>query len=147
MEEPKSRNGKRTLPLDEALADALSCLRKRQMDESAAAGPAVQAGLSGLGWYEGGEYLITGELGVPVHPEWYSDEFGRLRRTGLPRITLHDSRHTTLTLMEHAGAPISIISRWAGHYDTAFTQRTYVHARPEDLRRGTAALARIHKIA
>jgi hypothetical protein len=38
--------------------------------------------------------------GTPVHPEWYSDEFRRLlRRAGLRRITLHDSRHTTLTLM------------------------------------------------
>jgi integrase len=64
-----------------------------------------------LDWYQGGEYLITDELGMPVHPEWYSDEFGRLlRRAGLRRITLHDSRHTTLTLMEHAGMPISIVS-------------------------------------
>jgi hypothetical protein len=30
---------------------------------------------------------------------------------GLPRITLRHSRHTTLTLMEHAGVPISIVSR------------------------------------
>ena len=49
--------------------------------------------------------------------------------------------------MEHAGVPISIISKWAGHYDSAFTQETYVHAREEDLQRGQAALARIHKIA
>ena len=91
---------------------------------------------------------ITDEAGTPVHPEWYSDEFGRLlRRAGLRRITLHDSRHTTLTLMEHAGVPISIISKWAGHYDSAFTQKTYVHASEEDLQRGQAALARIHKIA
>jgi integrase len=63
----------------------------------------------------GGEYLITDELGMPVHPEWYSDEFGRLlKRAALRRITLHDSRHTTLTLMEHAGVPISIVSKWAG---------------------------------
>jgi hypothetical protein len=27
--------------------------------------------------------------------------------------------------MEHAGVPISIISKWAGHYDSAFTQKTY----------------------
>jgi len=88
------------------------------------------------------------EAGTPVHPEWYSDEFRRLlRRAGLRRITLHDSRHTTLTLMEHAGVPISIISKWAGHYDSAFTQKTYVHASEEDLQRGQAALARIHKIA
>ncbi|HEX9353911.1 MAG TPA: hypothetical protein VF933_08850 [Streptosporangiaceae bacterium] len=59
----------------------------------------------------------------------------------------HDSRHTTLTLMEHAGVPISIVSKWAGHYDSAFTQKTYVHASHDDLRRGSAALARIHKIA
>ncbi len=92
--------------------------------------------------------MITDQLGMPVHPEWYSDEFGRLlKRAALPRITLHDSRHTTLTLMEHAGVPISIVSKWAGHYDSAFTQKTYVHASDDDLRLGRAALAKIHKIA
>ena len=49
--------------------------------------------------------------------------------------------------MEHAGVPISIISKWVGHYDSAFTQKTYVHASEGDLQRGQAALARIHKIA
>jgi integrase len=127
---------------------ALTALRKRQLDESTAAGTAYQSGLARLDWYPGGEYVITDQAGTPVHPEWYSDEFGRLlRRAGLRRITLHDSRHTTLTLMEHAGVPISIVSKWAGHYDSAFTQKTYVHASDEDLQRGQAALARIHKIA
>jgi hypothetical protein len=68
FEAPKSRNGKRTLPLDD-------------------------------------------ELGIPLHPESYSDEFTRmLKRGGLPKIRLHDSRHTTLSLMEKAGVPISVIS-------------------------------------
>ena len=40
---------------------------------------------------------------------------------------------------KHAGVPISIISKWAGHYDSAFTQKTYVHASEEDLQRGQAA--------
>ena len=70
-----------------------------------------------------------------------------LKRIGLRRITLHDSRHTTLTLMEHAGVPISIVGKWAGHYDAAFTQRTYVHASTDDLEQGRKALARIHRIA
>jgi integrase len=83
---------------------------------------------------------------MPVHPEWYSDEFRRLlRRADLRRITLHDSRHTTLTLMEHAGVPISIVSKWAGHYDAAFTQRTYVHASSPDLDQGRRDLARVLK--
>jgi hypothetical protein len=58
--------------------EALTALRKRQLADSAAAGTAYQAGLAALDWYQGGEYLITDELGMPVHPEWYSDEFGRL---------------------------------------------------------------------
>ena len=137
IEEPKSRNGYRTLPLDDALIDALKVLRKRQAQESAAAGPA----------YTGSENVATNVLGEPVHPEWYSDEFGRLlKRAGLRRITLHDSRHTTLTLMEHAGVPISVITRWAGHYDSSFTQRTYVHASGDDLKKARQALARIHTI-
>ena len=111
---------------------ALTALRKRQLEESTTAGAAYRSRLTELDWYQGGEYVITDEAGTPIHPEWYSDEFGRLlRRAGLRRITLHDSRHTTLTLMEHAGVPISIISKWAGHYDSAFTQKTYVHASEE----------------
>jgi integrase len=148
IEEPKSRNGHRTLPLDNALVEALTALRKSQLADSAAASTTYQARLAILDWYQGGEYLITDEMGTPVHPEWYSDEFGRLlKRAGLRRITLHDSRHTTLTLMEHAGVPISIVSKWAGHYDAAFTQRTYVHANSLDLEQARRALARIHKIA
>ena len=40
IEEPKSRNGKRTLPLDGELVTALTALRKRQLEESTLAGAA-----------------------------------------------------------------------------------------------------------
>jgi len=39
------------------------------------------------------------------------------------------------------------LSKRAGHYDAAFTQKTYVHASDDDLQQGRTALARIHKIA
>jgi integrase len=68
-----------------------------------------------------------------------------LKLAGLRRIMLHDSRHTTLTLMEHAGVPISIVGKWAGHYDAAFTQRTYVHVSNPDLEQGRRAIARIRQ--
>jgi integrase len=149
LESPKSRNGKRTLPLDDELVSALTELRKRQARESETAGYFYRAGLEDLDWYTAGdEYVVTDELGIPLHPEAYSDEFTRLlRRAGLPKIRLHDSRHTTLSLMEKAGVPISILSKWAGHYDAAFTMRTYVHASDDDLKQGRQALAKIHKIA
>ena len=49
--------------------------------------------------------------------------------------------------MEKVGVAITIVSKWAGHYDAAFTQRTYLHASDDDLEQGRRALARIHKIA
>lgn len=148
IEEPKSRNGKRTLPLDDDLVAALMELRKRQVKESELAGPAYRAGLHDLDWYvEGDEYVVTDELGIPLHPESYSDEFARmLKCAAVRKIRLHDSRHTTLSLMEKAGVPISIISKWAGHYDSSFTMKTYVHASDDDLKRGRQALAKIHRL-
>ena len=40
--------------------------------------------------------------------------------------------------------PISIISKWAGHYDSSFTMKTYVHASDDDLKQGRQALAKMH---
>jgi hypothetical protein len=62
-------NGKRTLPLDDKLVSALTELRKRQARESEAAGTHYRAGLDDLDWYTpGDEYVVTNELGIPVHP-------------------------------------------------------------------------------
>jgi integrase len=98
VEPPKSGNGHRTLPLDDALVAALIALRRQPSKDSEDAGPAYEAGLAELDWYTAGDkYIVVDELGTPVHPEWRSDEFARLlKRAGLPKIRLHDSRHTAL---------------------------------------------------
>jgi len=69
---------------------ALTQLRKRQTKESEEAGHAYRAALDDLDWYTAGdEYVVTDELGIPRHPESYSDEFGRLlKRAALPKIRL-----------------------------------------------------------
>jgi integrase len=134
---PKSANGTRTLPLDDALVAALRALRKLQAAERLAAGEA----------YTDSGYVAVDELGAPAGLEWYSDEFARLAaRAGVPKIRLHDARHSCLSLLEKAGVPISIVSAWAGHYDAAFTLSNYVHAGAPDLAQGRDALARIFKI-
>ena len=80
---PKSERGYRTLPLDDVLAAALRALHTRQAAERLAAGQA----------YQGSGYVVADELGPPVHPEWFSDEFHRLAAAaGVPRIRLHDGQ-------------------------------------------------------
>ena len=131
---PKSENGYRTLPLDDADVAALRALRKRQLAERLAAGEAY----TDSGW------VVTDEVGEPVHPEWYSDEFHRVREhAGLRRIRLHDSRHTANSLMAAANVPDHIRAAWCGHTVTV-NVATYTHARPEDLEQAAAALSKIH---
>ena len=147
IEPPKSENGVRTLPLDDDLVAALKKLRRRQEQEHWELGEEYAAGMEDRDWYVPGDaYLVRDASGIPVHPQWYSDEFDRLiQQAKLPRIRLHDSRHTALSLMEKAGVPISIISRWAGHCNPAFTMRTYVHANDEDLVVGAQSLGELYK--
>lgn len=76
---PKSQRGIRTLPMDAELVATLEALHDRQVTEAMEAGEA----------YESSGYVVTDELGAPVHPDWYSDEFHRLRESaGITRITL-----------------------------------------------------------
>jgi integrase len=133
---PKSRSGARTLPLDDALVTALKAMKARQAAERLAAGPA----------YDRTGYVAADELGRPVHPEWYTDEFHRVSdRAQVRRIRLHEGRHTALSLMEKAGVPVSILAAWAGHYSGAFTMSQYVHANPDDLAAGRDALSAIYR--
>jgi len=131
--EPKSENGFRTLPLDDVLTAALQALHDRQVTEEMEAGTA----------YAASGYVVTDELGVPVGPDWFTNEFRRLAaKAGVSKIRLHDSRHTTNSLLAAAGVPPHIRAAWCGHTE-AVNERTYTHARPEDLAAAGAALSKI----
>jgi integrase len=131
---PKSERGARTLPLPGDLAAALTALHRRQAGEKLAAGPA----------YRDSGYVVVDEVGEPVSPEWFSDQFGRVAaRAGVRRITLHETRHTASSLMEKAGVPDSIRGAWCGHTPEV-NRSTYVHALPGDLAVARDALAGIY---
>lgn len=134
---PKSLRGTRTLPVDAELRAALEALHDRQITEAMEAGEA----------YEPSGYVVTDELGAPVHPDWYSDEFHRLReRVGIERITLRNGRATANTLMADAGIPDHIRAAWCGH-TVAVNVASYTAVRPESLTAALGALSAIHNPA
>ncbi len=48
----------------------------------------------------------------------------------VPRIRLHDVRHTHASLLLSAGVPVKVVSERLGHSDVAFTMRVYQHVLP-----------------
>jgi len=84
----KTDDSIRKLALDPATVAALKEHRGRHEEERA---------LFGAG-YLGGDYVFRWEDGRPVHPDVIRQRFNRaVARLGLPRIRLHDMRHTYAT--------------------------------------------------
>ena len=66
-----------------------------------------------------------------MHPDYFSQTLVRtVKRLGLPKIRLHDLRHTHATLGLAAGVHVKVISDRLGHATTSFTQDVYMHAIP-----------------
>jgi integrase len=114
---PKTSRGRRSLPLDPPLAEALRRTHQATVTE------AVVRTLTS----PADRWVTVDEMGEPLRPERYGDLFTTLAaEAGLPRIRLHDARHTALTLLLERGVPVHVVARFAGH-DPAITMRQYAH--------------------
>jgi integrase len=121
VSEPKTAKGRRSLALDPATVAALRAHRVRQLQERLAVGPRWQD--SGL--------VFTWPDGRPLHPERFSRWFEQhARAAGLPKIRLHDVRHSYATAALAAGIPAKVVSERLGHANIAITMDTYSHVLP-----------------
>jgi integrase len=78
--------------------------------------------------YPNTDYLMVGPEGRPLHPHTTPARFNRLvDKAGLPRIRLHDVRHTYATIAQDAGHNIKTLSERIGHADVTVTGRIYTH--------------------
>jgi integrase len=84
--------------------------------------------------------VFTQSNGKPLHPNLVTRSFVRLtKRLGLPRITIHDVRHSAIVRMLYLGVPVKTVSEIAGHASAAFTLDRYGHAIPA-MRKDAAAI-------
>jgi len=69
--------------------------------------------------------------GGPTRPDLFSQIFDRhVARSTLPRIRLHDLRHTHASILLEAGVPVKVVSERLGHSSPAFTMTVYQHVLP-----------------
>jgi integrase len=119
--EPKTRRSRRSVSLDAGTVAALHAHRTRQEVERRYAGEA---------WTETG-YVFVRDDGRPVDPDRITHLFGvAIAACGLPRIRLHDLRHTAATLALTAGVHPKLVSERLGHSSIAITLDTYSHVLP-----------------
>ncbi|MCI0677946.1 MAG: site-specific integrase [Actinobacteria bacterium] len=115
----KTPNSMRAVDLDPTTVKMLKAWRDWQMTGQEA------AGVEPDGW------VFTNSDGEPVHPHSICQTFERIAvRAGVPRIRLHDIRHTHGTLLIKAGVPVKVVSERLGHANPAFTVDTYQHVLP-----------------
>lgn len=113
----KTHSSARTIDLDTTTLQILARWRQRQTDELGASRDTMS--------------LHTKTDGDLIHPHTLSQAFERaVATTTLPRISLHDLRHTHATLLLKAGVPLKVVSERLGHSNPAFTMATYQHILP-----------------
>ena len=75
--------------------------------------------------------IFTNTAGNPLHAESISQLVNRtVASCELPRIRLHDLRHTHASLLVATGVPIKVVSERLGHARPGFTMATYQHVLP-----------------
>ena len=93
------------------------------------------------------DLVFTWPDGRLINPDRFTDWFhGHRRAAGLPRIRLHDLRHTYATtgLANAAGwHEVKIISERIGHTSVGFTIDTYAHVLPAADEQVAPTLARL----
>ena len=121
VSEPKTARSRRVIALDAETIAALQAQATRQLAEQERLGAT---------WRDSG-YVFTKENGKPHHPQTVSRSFEQaLTEAKLPRIRLHDLRHTHATLALQAGIHPKVVSERLGHATVSITLDTYSHAIP-----------------
>ena len=119
---PKTPRSRRHVFLDVQTVEVLREHRKRQREERLAAGPA---------WEASSDLVFRDELGGMVHPDRFSRVFDQtVRSLEVPRIRLHDLRHTYATLALKAGVHPKVVSERLGHATVGVTFDLYSHVVP-----------------
>ena len=78
-------------------------------------------------------YVCVNAEGVPLHYDYVLHAFqDLLRKNDLPKIRIHDLRHSNATLMLNSGFSMKEVSEWLGHSTYKLTADTYTHVSAEN---------------
>ena len=123
VEERPTKMGKpRAISLDAQTVAVLRRQSQQQLDDATDWGD---------DWVGDG-HVFTRENGEPWHPDRVRKLFEEaVATTDVPRIRMHDLRHTWATLALRAGVHPKVVQERLGHANIAITMDTYSHVLPD----------------
>ena len=112
---PKSQRGRREVPLHAAVIEALRSTQEETYPD------ALPIDIDR-------RLIAVDAIGEGIRTDHYSQRFHELvELAGLPRIRLHDVRHSVATLLLEAGQPPHVVAAVLGH-DVRTLLATYAHS-------------------
>jgi integrase len=130
---PKTAKSRRVIAITPADVDVLKSHRARQA--------AIR--LACPTWHQL-DLVFCRDDGKPTHPNSLARAFARLiEAAGVPRIRMHDMRHTAISLMLANGVPVKVVSERVGHASAIMTMDRYAHVLPGMQESAAAKLAQI----
>jgi integrase len=114
LQPPKSRHGRRDVPLSQAV---VSDLRKHRLLSKASAAD---------------DLAFPSLTGTPLNVENLRNRHLKpvAEEIGAPWVGFHTFRHTCASLLFERGANAKQVQRWLGHHAASFTLDTYIHLLP-----------------
>lgn len=118
IKQPKTEKSQRSLYISDEVYTSLLKLKQEQEKYKMILGKG----------YDNQGYLYTHEDGKPYRINSISDQFKKfLEKNNLPRIRLHDLRHTFASILYNEGVDLKSISEALGHSDLGTTNKVYTH--------------------
>jgi integrase len=118
---PKTAQSRRTLDLTKVAIQALKEHQARWEDRKE---------MLAARW-KGTDVVFVTDIGTPLEPTRIVGRFGKLlEQACLPRIRVHDLRHTAATLALQQGVSAKVVQEMLGHSSITLTLGTYAHVLP-----------------
>jgi len=131
---PKTKKSKRVVDLSPNVALLLRQHRKEQEAQRALVGKPLRED----------DWVFAHPDGNPLRPGTVSHAFSKLSHKGvIPKLRLHDLRHSHATLLLEDGMDINAVKQRLGHSSAAFTLDTYGHVTPRMQRAVVDSLDRL----
>ena len=122
IKDPKSESGIRDIHVGKEVMEELRKARVQYLNDALTCG----YGFQNL------DLVVRQEDGSPVKPDSMTQKWERfLKKYNLPKIRLHDLRHSNATALIQAGVSPKVVQQRLGHSDVNITLNTYTHVLPE----------------